>query len=221
MTCRFAVWSAALQQRLERRRGSRRVLTMGQTYHVSVFGGDGNDSATGDALRLGVFLTAGSRPDGHKWVGGSKLPRIRGAQSPSWCAGSRGNRRRSCRRCAPMPLWSSPAPGVCPKRRRASHSCFLTAQTVGRSKPICNRQLARAALERSRPPRNSGTSSRTAARLPGGSVESMRSPINAGRRSRRQLHSLNSRVRPATISLPPAFGQQPASQRAFGPPRRT
>ena len=81
--------------------------------------------------------------------------------------------------------------GVCPKRRRASRSCFLIAQTFARSKPICNRQLARAALERPRPPRTSGNKSRTAARLPGGSVGSTRQQINARSFVRRQPHAFS------------------------------
>ena len=38
-------------------------------------------------------------------------------------------------------------------------------------KPLCQRHLARAALERQRPPRTCGDSPRTTARLPGGSIE--------------------------------------------------
>ncbi len=70
---------------------------------------------------------------------------------------------------APSGAWGVPL-----KRRRASRSCFLTVQTIGRSKPICNRWLARAALERPRPPRTAGNGSRTAARLPGGRTGSAR-----------------------------------------------
>ena len=58
--------------------------------------------------------------------------------------------------------------GLTPIRRRAFQSRFLTTQTIGRSKPICNRQLAQAALERPRPPRTSGNSFRTVSRLPVG-----------------------------------------------------
>ena len=98
-----------------------------------------------------------------------------------------------------MPVWpgrsglaqgASGAWGVTLKRRRASRSCFLTVQTIGRSKPICNRWLARAALERPRPPRTAGNSSRTAARLPGGRVGSRKQQRNAGGCTHRREHSL-------------------------------
>ncbi len=61
---------------------------------------------------------------------------------------------------------NSDASGVRTKRRRASPTRFLTAQTLGRCKPFCIRQLARVALERQRPPRMCGNSSRIAAQLP-------------------------------------------------------
>ena len=56
--------------------------------------------------------------------------------------------------------------GVRKKRRRASSSRFLANQAIGRCKPLCLRQLARAALERQGPSRTCENTSRTVARLP-------------------------------------------------------
>ena len=50
-------------------------------------------------------------------------------------------------------------------RGSASPPRFRDAQTLGRSKALCNGHLARAALERQPPPRTCGDSSRTATRL--------------------------------------------------------
>ena len=56
-----------------------------------------------------------------------------------------------------------------PNRRRASAQRLRAAQLLGRRKPLCQRHLARAALERQCPPRTCGDSPRTAARLPSAS----------------------------------------------------
>ena len=107
------------------------------------------------------------------------------AKAPSGASSARqGTQKRACAR-RQRAAWGVPL-----KRRRASRSCFLTVQTIGRSKPICNRWLARAALERPRPPRTAGNSSRTAARLPGGSVGSRKQQRNAGGCTHRREHSL-------------------------------
>ena len=91
------------------------------------------------------------------------------AMAPQGAISARqGTPERACARPQPA-AW-----GVKKKRRRASASRFLATQTIAPSKPICNRQLARAALERPRPPRTSGNSIQTAARLPCGSAGSRR-----------------------------------------------
>ena len=68
--------------------------------------------------------------------------------------------------------------GVTTTRRRASKSCLLDTQALRTRKPFCHRHLARAALERRRPPRMRGNGLRTAARHPSGSVGSTRRRSN-------------------------------------------
>jgi hypothetical protein len=75
--------------------------------------------------------------------------------------------------------WINDAWGVRTKRRRASAIRFLFPQAAGRCRPFRIRQLARAALERQRPPRTCGNSSRTAARLPSVTIGSTRYQCNA------------------------------------------
>ena len=104
--------------------------------------------------------------------------KIRLPMAPQGAQSARqGAQKRACAR-PQFAAW-----GVWPKRRRASRSCFLTAQLFARSKPICNRQLARAACERPRPPRISRNGSRTTARLPGGSVGSTSEQFNVRKTS--------------------------------------
>ena len=66
------------------------------------------------------------------------------------------------------------ASGVRTKRRRASSTRFLTNQATAHCKPLQAGNLARAALERQRPPRTCGNMTRTTARLPGVSIGSTR-----------------------------------------------
>ena len=65
------------------------------------------------------------------------------------------------------------------ERRRVSASRFISAKSLRRCNPLCQWQLARAALERPRPPRTCGNPTRTAARLPGVSVGSKTQQCNA------------------------------------------
>ena len=80
------------------------------------------------------------------------------------------------------------ASGMRTNRRRASPPRFLAAQTLGHCKPLCQRNLTRAALERQRPPRMRGNGLRTAARHPTGSVGSTKRRRNAGRQAHRRGH---------------------------------
>ena len=87
--------------------------------------------------------------------------------------------------------------GVRTRRRRVSQSCFLDAQALALRKPLCNRYLARAALERQRPPRMRGNGSRTAARHPTGSVGSTRRRGNCGTNRGTNRAPAGSSMRPA------------------------
>ena len=78
-----------------------------------------------------------------------------------------------------MKLRDHDASGVRTNRRRASLPRFRAAQLLGRCNPLCQRHLARAALERQRPPRTCGNSSRPAARLPSVTIGSARQRSNA------------------------------------------
>ena len=112
----------------------------------------------------------------------------------------------------PRPRFAAEASRVRPNRRRASPPRFLPAQMLGCCKPLCQRHLARAALERQRPPRTCGNVSRTAARLPGVTIGSTRQQRIAGRDGGRRGHGLACAAR-GSASM--GAGGERASRRAL------
>lgn len=122
------------------------------------------------------------------------------------------------------------ASGVRTKRRRASSIRFLTKQAKAPCKLLQAGNLARAALERQRPPRTCGDSPRTTARLPSGKeargnqtmhpseVESG-NPNNAQRRRQRRIRPLRSCTGSSRSSSRDAVGCSCASRRGVHNPR--